>query len=47
MTAFPDYFALVVFAVVAVNAALGAIVLGRHRQEQHVPFAFTAFVVAP
>lgn len=46
MTASPDPLALVLFVVAIVNAALGGIVLSRHRQEQHLTFALTAFFVA-
>lgn len=42
----PDWFALALLLVAGVNAALGAVVLWRNRQEQHLTFALTAFFVA-
>jgi len=42
----PDLLSLVLLVVALGNAALGFVVIYRHRQEEHLTFALTAFFVA-
>ncbi len=46
MNASADFLSLVLLGVALGNAALGFVVVYRHRQEQHLTFALTAFFVA-